>query len=545
MKGSNFPFHSWVPKPLGLFIYFLMFFPTLFISGTYSSNIGDMVGGLGIITEHIQFASFATAAGMVVFAPFMVRYAEIRRPKIVFLSGYITIILLSVICVNTDSPYLLVLCSFLTGFARVYLMYNALFGLVEYATGWSIFKILNPDPNIIAPKEQTDRIEMLKSIGIPFLYLFLLVVGQLGSIVTAWLAYESRWQNVYYFMIVMTLVALFLTETTMVYQKKNYSKLTFNKFGDLVIASICSLSFCFILIYGKTLDWFNSYWIKLAFAIMITSFGIFFLMQVRSRKPYLDFKIFSFKNTIVALLVFFLSMTLNGSSVLVNVFSGISMKTDNWTNALLNNYCLIGYLTGTVASVVMVKKNIHFRYIFSIGFLLITIAAVYMYFQYQSMGMYDNLKFPVIIRSAGMIIIYAMAGVWGMKNLNMRYIGTWVFLMLVFRSVVGPVTGAALYSNKIYQKQQYYIHSMSQNVDMMNPEISGTFSRTQMGAMMQGRSYEDAQILASMSVSGRIQIQATLAALKEITGRTIYGGISCIIIVLLLPYKQETSEEEP
>ena len=47
MKRSNFPFHSWVPKPLGIFIYILMFVPALFISGAYTSNVGEMVGSLG------------------------------------------------------------------------------------------------------------------------------------------------------------------------------------------------------------------------------------------------------------------------------------------------------------------------------------------------------------------------------------------------------------------------------------------------------------------------------------------------------------------
>ena len=71
---------------------------------------------------------------------------------------------------------------------------------------------------------------------------------------------------------------------------------------------------------------------------------------------------------------------------------------------------------------------------------------------------------------------------------------------------------------------------------MLNPEIAGTFTQTQMGSMLQGKSVEDAQIMATQSVKGRIQIQTTLAALKEISGWTIYGGVVCIVVVLLIPY---------
>ena len=37
-------------------------------------------------------------------------------------------------------------------------------------------------------------------------------------------------------------------------------------------------------------------------------------------------------------------------------------------------------------------------------------------------------------------------------------------------------------------------------------------------------------------VKGRIQVQATLSALKEMAGWTIYGGLICMIFVLVVPY---------
>lgn len=87
MKRSNFPFHDWVPRWLGISILFFMFLPSLFISGAYTVNSGEMSSGLGILSEHIQFSSFCTSIGMVVYAPFMVSFLKIGRPKMVFLAG--------------------------------------------------------------------------------------------------------------------------------------------------------------------------------------------------------------------------------------------------------------------------------------------------------------------------------------------------------------------------------------------------------------------------------------------------------------------------
>ena len=544
MKRSNFPFHSWVPKPLGIFIYILMFVPALFISGAYTSNVGEMVGSLGIMTEHIQYANFATAVGMVVFTPFTILFLEIRRSKMTYLLGLTVLVIISYICAQTTSIPMLMICSFFTGFIRIILIFNTLFGLLGYIAGRDIVPLLKPSTEQ-RPEEMEEKFEKIKAMALPFLYLFFLTVGQLGSFVTAWLAFSFQWQYVYYFMIEIALICLLLVEVTMVYQKRiKPIRLTLIKFGDTVCASLLLLSFSFIFIYGKTLDWFDSPPINYSLIILFISTGVFLILEIYSKRPYLDLKIFSFRNVVIALSVFIMLMVLNSSSMLVSTFVGISMKIDNWQNAVLSNYSLVGYVIGAIIAFLMAKWNMHFKYIFSIGFLCITIAAAYMYFQVQSMGLYENMIFPVIIRSAGMLILYAMAGIWGMRKLNMAYLTTWIFVMLAFRSVIGPVLGTSLYTNTLNEKQLYYVSRLSQNVDMLNPEIAGTFTQTQMGSMQQGKSVEDAQIMATQSVKGRIQIQATLAALKEISGWTIYGGVACIVVVLLIPYSHHRQDKK-
>ena len=51
-----------------------------------------------------------------------------------------------------------------------------------------------------------------------------------------------------------------------------------------------------------------------------------------------------------------------------------------------------------------------------------------------------------------------------------------------------------------------------------------------------GLSETEARNMAAISTKGRIQVQATLSALKEMAGWTIYGGLICMIFVLVVPY---------
>ena len=84
----NYPFYNWVPKPIGIIILLFFFLPILSVGGVYSVNSTEMMSGLGIISEHIQFANFVTSIGMAAFAPFLYELVCIRREKLMCIAGF-------------------------------------------------------------------------------------------------------------------------------------------------------------------------------------------------------------------------------------------------------------------------------------------------------------------------------------------------------------------------------------------------------------------------------------------------------------------------
>lgn len=180
------------------------------------------------------------------------------------------------------------------------------------------------------------------------------------------------------------------------------------------------------------------------------------------------------------------------------------------------------------------------RMIIIVGFAFMTLSAIYMYFQYQTSAEYDKMILPTIVRSIGMMMIYAFCGNYGMRQLNIgRQLGTWVFIMLTFRAVVGPVGGAAVYSNVINHRSQAYIERFASDTDASNPTVASGFQRTQMGGIMQGKSYVEATQLASTSTKGSIQLHAMTATLKEVTGWTIWFGIGCVLFAMFFPFRNK------
>lgn len=535
----NYPFYNWVPKWLGILILVLMFIPILTVGGVYSVNSTEMMSGLGIISEHITFTNFATSIGMAAFCPFLYRLVVIRREKMMCLAGFSMMYVLSYICAETDSIFLLALCSVLMGFLRMVLMMVNLFTLILYAGRIEAYLKIKPGLEPV-DGEGWDKLDIERSIAQPGIYLFFMILGQLGTSLTAWLAYEYEWQYVYYYMMGMLLVCILVIFVTMPYhrfQNKRFP-INFRQFGNATLFCIPLVCFTYVMVYGKVLDWWDDPTIRMAAITAVLTGALFFYMESTHRSPYYLVGVLKLRTIRMGVLFYFLLMFLNSSAMFVNVFTGIGMKLDNWQNASLGNWTMLGYFIGGMITIFLSMKKVHFKYIFAGGFVMLGLAALFMYFEVQTDGLYERMKYPVIIRSTGMMMLYSLIPTYATQRMPYKFLSSWICTMITIRMVIAPSLGAAVYTNALQERQQNYVTRYAQDIDLLHPDASASFMSTVRGMSYQGKSKAEAVNMAAMSVKGRVQIQATLVAVKEMAGWTLYACLACAIFVLVVPYSK-------
>ena len=533
----NYPFYNWVPKWLGILILVLLFIPILTVGGVYSVNSTEMMSGLGIISEHITFTNFATSIGMAAFCPFLYRLVVIRREKMMCLAGFSMMYVLSYICAKTDSVFLLALCSVLMGFLRMVLMMVNLFTLILYAGHIEAYLKIKPGLEPVKG-EDWDKLDVERSIAQPGIYLFFMILGQLGTSLTAWLAFEYEWQYVYYYMMGMLLVCILVIFVTMPYHRFQNKRFPINvrQFGNATLFCIPLVCFTYVMVYGKVLDWWDDPTIRMAAITALFSGALFFYMEATHRSPYYLVGVLKLRTIRMGVLFYFLLMFLNSSAMFVNVFAGIGMKLDNWQNAMLGNWTMVGYFIGGMITIFLSMKGVHFKYIFAGGFLFLGLAAMFMYFEVQTAGLYERMKYPVIIRSTGMMMLYSLIPTYATQRMPYKFLSSWICTMITIRMVIAPSLGAAVYTNALQERQQNYVTRYAQDIDMLHPEASASFVNTVRGMGYQGKSKAEAVNMAAMSTKGRIQVQATLVAVKDLAGWTLYACLACAIFVLLVPY---------
>lgn len=537
-----FPFYRWVPKPLGVFILMFMFVPPTFSGGAYLSNIGEMSGALGLMVEDIQLASFFTSIGMCLFVPFMVRFLEARSVRRTYLWCFGALIPLNYVCAVTDSVPLLLAACLLVGFVRIIVMLNCTFTIAPYLTGVNTLSMFTmaetPSPELQYKMERTRTFLM------PVLYCFILLIAQSSNVVTAWFAQEYGWQDAYYAVIVMLLAAILFAVLTMPDRPgASAYRPEWHKVPEMLFMAAALCCMAYLLVYGKTLDWFASRSVSFAAAGMLVAGGLFLFCSARNgEEAYLPLGVFRYRNIWMSMLLFLVVMIFNSANSFVGSYARISTSASNFHSAALSWWAIAGCFAGLVLSLLMVARKARFRSIFAVGFLLMALSDCLMYFLYGTDGLLSSLVWPMVLNFAGLLILYSLVAAFGMKSLPSRYLVTFVFLMIWMRNSIAPVVGASIYSNRLNERQQYYVTRLAQDVDAMNPLARAAAGSASLMGKASGKSALEAEQLSAMSLKGRVGVQAAIVAMKDITGNTVILILVTVGLVFILPYhKGETS----
>jgi putative MFS transporter len=541
-KRNNFPFYQWMPKPLGILILMFLFVPPTFSGGAYLSNLNEMSGELGLMVEEIQLASFFTSIGMCLFVPFMVRFLQARSVRRTYLCCFGLLIPLNYICaVTTYVPVLLAAC-LLIGFVRIIVMLNCTFTIAPYLTGVNTLSMFTMT-EIPTPDVQY-KMERMRTFLMPVLYCFILLIAQSSNVVTAWFAYEYSWNDAYYVTIAMLLVAMLLALFTMPDIRNNEKyHIEWNKVPELICMTIALCCMAYILAFGKTLDWFNSRHIIITAAIMLLSIGLFILSSLHNGdNAYLPLGVFRYRNIWMSMTLFLIAMIFNSANIFVGSFSKISTSINNYHSASLSGWAIVGCVAGLVLSVLLVLKKVRFRTTFIIAFLFMALSNCLLYFQYQTTGLFENMIWPTALNFIGLLMLYSLVAAFGMKSLPSRYLATFVFLMIWMRNSIAPVISASIYSNWLNERQQYHISVLSEEIIASNPLIAQTHAKNMIIAKASGKGSFESEQFSSLAIKGKVTIQATIVAMKEITGNTVIIILIATGLTFILPYhKKETT----
>lgn len=511
----SIPVRQWVPQWLGVVTALVIMLPIILINGAYTGSMIEVSGTLGVLSEDISMAYYATSAGMAVAYPIVPRFRAVISTKTVLLADLLLQIGLSFICAQVSHMDIIIICSFFIGFLKAFAMLE-------------IIVMIRP---FFSPGN-------IRSEFYAYFYPIVFSAGQISVALTAQLAYHYQWQYMYYFVILLLLAAILFILIFFRYSS-HLIRIPFREVDGkslLLIASALLIT-VYVATYGKTLDWFSSMKIVAYTIAAPILFWLFFYRQRMLKNPYLHLEVLNCSKALIGYFFMALTMFFSATSSLVTSYANSILQIDSVHANLLYIWLLPGFICGGFICFWWFRwQRWRLRMLISGGMLCYVLYLAILYFGITPGGSYEILYLPMFLRGIGMMILFIAFGVYVVEDMNPRLMIHNAFFLIVTRSVLAPALAAAFFSNMLYRAQQYGITILSENMTLQNPLAAQQYNQVLNSATAQGYGISEASQLATNGLYTTLQTQSLLLGLKTIIGYVLIFAIIVMVASRFIPF---------
>lgn len=515
MVQLNLPIRPWVPQWLGVVTMFVVLLPIMLLNGAYTGSIVEVSATLGILSEDINMAYYATSVGMAVAYPIVPKIRAVVTPKTLLLTDLALQAIISFVCGHTSNMDLVVMCSFVVGFLKAFVM-------LEF--------IIQIRP-VFSPKN-------VRSEFYAYFYPLVFAGGQISMAITAQLAYYYQWQYMYYFIVLLLLIAMAFVLLFFRYAKRPIH-IPFKEidFRSMLIIASALLFTIYVFTYGKALDWFASDRIKVYVVVIPLLLWLFFHRQHTCEKPYVSTLPLFRHKSVIGYSFMVLTMFFTATSSLVTSYMNSIIKVDSVHANSLSLWLLPGYICGAIICFWWFRwQRWRFRYLISGGMFCYVLYLALLYFGITPYSTYEMLYLPIFVRGVGMIVLFIAFGVFVVEDMDPKLTLSNAFFLITFRSVLAPVLSASFFSNMLYWLQQKGMHILSETITMDNPLVAQRYNQSFGTAVAQGHGFDEATQVATNSLYATLQSQSLLLGLKTLIGVVLIMALVLAVVSAFIPF---------
>lgn len=513
----DLPLRKGLPGWMGIVTMFMVAIPVMMINGTYTGSLQEVSGTLGALTEDITMGYYAASAGMAIVYPILNKVMDRVTQKTLLLISLSLQVVISWMCAKTRSTDLLIAYSFILGFVK------------GFAMLWFVKKL----SKLVSPRN-------IRSEFYAYFYPLVFSVGQLSMIVTAQLAYYYDWKYMYYFEIILLLLAITLVLATF-----RYAKVPIRQpfkgvdFRSIFIAAVAILMIMYVFTYGRVLDWFHSPRLRYYLVASILLLFLFLWVQWanRSREPYIYLIQITRVKPLLGYLYMFITMFFCSSGTLITNYVTSIVRTDSVHANMLYLYVIPGFIVGAFMCFWWFRwQRWRFRYFISAGMACFVGYFAIMYFGIAPDSTYEMLYLPMFLRGMGMMILFISFGLFVVEELPMKYMLSNAFFLILSRSVLAPVIGSLFFSNMLYYLQLQGNQRLSDSITLSDPIAASQYAGSLQSAIAQGHSYIEAEQIATNAIYTTLQQQSLLLSMKTVIGYMLITALVLAIVSAFIPF---------
>ena len=327
-------------------------------------------------------------------------------------------------------------------------------------------------------------------------------------------------------LIVLVIYLLLFNENRMFPKKPLYQM---NSSG-IVMLMICLVSGSYALIYGKKLYWFESPLICWAFTFCFIFGGFFIINQLKSKRKLFHYEVFLSKRVVIGIGLFFgFYMMRAGMSNIYQIMNTVWQW--HWEYVLKIQYFNVaGSIIGIVIAYILMNKNVSFKTIFSLGFLLITVAMYWFRSVFYPDVQLINIAPPLFLEGLAQGILFTPLVLFMLGSVHPSISGSVSMAGTGIRFWSTTIGFAIMQNAMLYLTTKYQTLSLG-NLSQTNPMYQETWNAL-FYKFSKSYTYNDAVSLTVSTLKNKVNQHAILASNIQIfTILTLLGGVITFIIL--------------
>ncbi|WP_324759357.1 efflux MFS transporter permease [Sphingobacterium thalpophilum] len=415
-------FKSWVPEWMIKIVLFALLLPSIVLFFLPITNLQAAAGYYGSEPADMQFSVALFYAGYVGFYSLERRFFNYLAAREYFILFTFLLLLTCWICYLTKEIYI--------------------FFPIRFVQGLLFASTVNLSLSLMFTRLRSER---AREISFSVFFGLLICALPFNNIVTADLIDSFNFNIVYKGALFSYLPSLIFLPMTMNRIRLNIRfplyKLDWQSFS---LYSIGLVLIGYIMIFGQEYYWFTDIRIRCSMLALTVLTVLFIIRQRAMKRPYIDLRIFRSRNFKAGLLVLFIMYICRFVSGITNSYFSSLLGFDPMHVSYINVFNLMGLISGTIVAACMIIQKKNIRYIWSIGFILLLVFHIIMFYHSDVQADEYNYFIPLYLQGLGVglimvpTIIYTISAVAVSRgtsaaaiSLAIRYLGFCASIALI------------------------------------------------------------------------------------------------------------------
>ncbi|WP_426480124.1 beta-carotene 15,15'-monooxygenase [Chryseobacterium sp. R2ACT005] len=511
-------FKKWAPEWLIKIILFSMTLPGIIIFFLPLANVNAAAGYYGSEPADIQFSVALFYAGYVGFYSLERRFFSFLAAKEYFLLFTTLQILACLVCYFTREIYILF--------------------PVRFMQGMLFAGNVNLSLTLIFTRLSSER---GREISFSVFFGILICALPFNNLITADLIDSYNFNIVYKTAIFSYLPGLiFLTLAMSNYRthaRFHLYKLDWQSFG---LFSTILVLVGYITIFGQEYYWLEDNRILGSVIGIVVLVGISIFRQQAIKRPYIDLRIFKYRNFKVGLLILFVMYICRFASGIVNNYFASELHLDPFHISYINIFNLAGLVAGVIIACCMVLQKKNIRYIWGFGFLMLLIFHGLMYYSFDVQADEFNYYIPLFLQGLGVGLIM---------------VPTIIFIISSVPAIIGPSAAATALAVRylgfcisialinffeLFEKSRHY-NAFQDHLSAVDPAVKNFLHQQTAKLISRGMPEDKAVKAANKLLVGRMNVQDHVRFAMDYYEMMMWLLAASLLLIFLFPYLNRTA----